>query len=151
MRKDTDSAGRGDPLPQGDPGLATRAFPRKPEGAPSEAGNDLAEELAVTRGVARIVTWTLGIDEVFEKFAAEMKRLVDFDQVDINIADQDAFSLVVKYPLGQVLLRRRSADTTRLKVPRPQQSRQAGRPHRDRKSTRLNSSHIQKSRMPSSA
>ncbi len=39
--------------------------------------------------VARIVTSTLNIDEVYEKFALEMKKLVDFDRMNINIIDYE--------------------------------------------------------------
>ena len=44
------------------------------------------------------------------------------------------------------------ADVIKVEDPNePDQSRESGSDMRDRKSTRLNSSHIQKSRMPSSA
>ena len=58
---------------------------------------DLADE------VGRIVTSTLNIDEVFEKFAFEVKKLVDFDRLNINLIDQQVGVLTVKYLVGEDL------------------------------------------------
>ncbi len=50
--------------------------------------------------VARIITSTLNIDEVYEKFALEVKKLVDFDRMNVNLIDHDAEVFVVKYQAG---------------------------------------------------
>jgi two-component system NtrC family sensor kinase len=60
-----------------------------------------ATEIEVIGEVARIITSTLTIDQVYEKFAAEMKRLVHFDRVNIDVIDHDRGSFTVKYLYGQ--------------------------------------------------
>ena len=40
--------------------------------------------------VARIVTSTLDIEQVFEKFSAEVKKLVDFDRMVVHEIDTEA-------------------------------------------------------------
>ena len=63
------------------------------------------KEMAVVDEIARIVTSTLDIDQVYEQFAAEVKKLVDFDRAAINIIDHDSSSLVSKYLWGQRYVR----------------------------------------------
>ena len=45
------------------------------------------EEIAAEDQVARIITSTLDLDEVYERFVEEVKKLVDFDNVSINTID----------------------------------------------------------------
>ena len=59
-----------------------------------------AAEKAVVDEVASIVTSTLDIDQVYEKFAAEMRKLVDFDRVTITLVDHDAGTFTPKYVAG---------------------------------------------------
>ena len=58
------------------------------------------EEMAVVDQVARIVTSTLDVDQVYEQFAQEMKKLVDFDRVNINVIDHQAKTYTLKYLHG---------------------------------------------------
>jgi GAF domain-containing protein len=58
------------------------------------------EEKAVLDEVARIVTTTLDIDEVYEKFTEEMKKLVDFDRVVLNAIYEGANSFTPEYMAG---------------------------------------------------
>ena len=62
-----------------------------------------SQELAVADEVARIVTSTLNIDEVYERFAFEVKKLVDYDRMNINLIDHEAGSFTVKYLVGDDL------------------------------------------------
>jgi len=48
------------------------------------------EAMGLVDEVARIVTSTLNIDEVYEKFALEVKKLVDFDRMNIKLVDLEA-------------------------------------------------------------
>lgn len=57
-------------------------------------------EMAVVDEVARIMTSTLDIEQVYEKFAEEVKKLVAFDRIYINRVDQDAGISVAKYLSG---------------------------------------------------
>ena len=54
----------------------------------SESLQASQEEMALVDGVARIVTATLKIEDVYERFAMEVKKLVDFDRVTIAMIDQ---------------------------------------------------------------
>ena len=59
------------------------------------------EEMDLADEVARIVTSTLNIDEVYEKFTLEVKKLVDFDRMNINLIDHEARVFTVKYLAGE--------------------------------------------------
>ena len=58
-------------------------------------------EMVLVDQVAKIITSTLEPDEVFERFALEVKRLVDFDRANINIIDQEVKTFQVKYLFGE--------------------------------------------------
>lgn len=55
------------------------------------------EEMAAIDEVARIITSTLDIDQVYEQFAAEVVKLVDANRININVIDQEAGTLTFKY------------------------------------------------------
>ena len=59
-----------------------------------------AEEKAVVDEVARIVTSTLDIDQVYEKFVTEVKKLVDFDRTSIAVIDHHAATFTAHYVSG---------------------------------------------------
>ncbi|MFQ6030775.1 MAG: GAF domain-containing protein, partial [Dehalococcoidia bacterium] len=70
------------------------------------------EEMAVVDEVARIFTSTLEIEEVYEQFVTEVKKLMDFDRMVINLLDEEADTYILKYlhgiaravrPIGSVL------------------------------------------------
>ena len=69
----------------------------------SESLQASQEEMALVDGVARIVTATLKIEDVYERFAMEVKKLVDFDRVTIAMIDQDLQTIAVKYTFGDTL------------------------------------------------
>ena len=50
-----------------------------------EAAARLAEENAVMAEIGRIVSSTLNIEEVYERFAEEVRKLISFDRIIINI------------------------------------------------------------------
>ena len=56
-----------------------------------------AEEMVVIDEVARIITSTLDIDEVYEQFTTAIKTLVDADRVEINTIDLDSNTLQLAY------------------------------------------------------
>ena len=69
------------------------------------------EEKAVVDDVARIITSTLNIEEVYERFAAEVKKLVDFDRMSINIFDRHAGVYTMKHTIGLEVSGHRTGDT----------------------------------------
>ena len=80
-----------------------------------EAERRLAEESAFLSQVGQIVSSTLDIDEVYERFAAEMKKLVDFDRLAINIIDHEAGVFVFRYASGLLQPGRQVPDVVALK------------------------------------
>ena len=60
----------------------------------------LGEEKEIVAEIGQIISSTLNIEEVYEKFAREMKKLVDFDRASINLIDQEAGTRTLKYLYG---------------------------------------------------
>lgn len=60
----------------------------------------LAEELALLAEIGRLIGSTLDIDEVYDRFAAEVKRLIPFDRLVVNIYQPDAGTRQVAYVHG---------------------------------------------------
>ena len=69
----------------------------------SRLAQDLAasgEEMAVVDEVARIITSTLDIDQVYERFVSELKKLVKCDRFGINVIDQINGIQIARYSAG---------------------------------------------------
>ena len=75
--------------------LEVRVQERTAELAKVNEVMDLVDE------VARIVTSTLDIDEVNEKFALQVKKLVDLDQMSITLIDYERNNYEIKYLFGE--------------------------------------------------
>ena len=58
------------------------------------------QEMAVADRVAQIITSTLQVDQVYEKFALEVKKLVEFDRVNIKLVDLEANNYTLTYLYG---------------------------------------------------
>ena len=61
---------------------------------------EVNEVMDLVDEVARIVTSTLNIGEVYEKFTQELKKLVNFDRASINVIDQEAGTATLKFLFG---------------------------------------------------
>ena len=92
----------------------------KKRGRIEEIERRLMEEKAVVDEVARIITSTLDTEDVYERFAAEVKKLVDFDRMSVNIFDRQAGILTMKHTIGQEVSSRRVGDTWSLDGTPPQ-------------------------------
>lgn len=57
-------------------------------------------EMAMADEIARIITSTLDIDQAYEEFALELKKLVSCDRMNINVIDNDRGNFVTKYLYG---------------------------------------------------
>ena len=60
------------------------------------------QELAVVDKISRILSSTLDLDQVFDQFATEVKKLVTFDRVSIQVVNLDTGSLTVRHISGQI-------------------------------------------------
>jgi two-component system cell cycle sensor histidine kinase/response regulator CckA len=60
----------------------------------------LAEEMAVIAKIGRLVGSTLDIDQVYERFAAEARKLIPFDRLTVNLNNHDQNTITVAYVFG---------------------------------------------------
>ncbi len=69
------------------------------------------QEMAILADVGRLIGSTLNIDEVYERFAAETKKLIPFDSLAINLYNSQENSKRVAYVSGVDIDGRRRGDT----------------------------------------
>lgn len=72
-----------------------------------EKAERLAEEMAVIAEIGRLIGSTLDIEEIYESFALQAKKLVPFDRLSVDLNDPDKTSLVVTYVTGLDIPERR--------------------------------------------
>jgi two-component system NtrC family sensor kinase len=65
-----------------------------------ESSRELAKENAIMAEIGRIISSTLNIDEVYERFSEEFNKLIPFDRVAINILDPKINTVTVAYVTG---------------------------------------------------
>ena len=56
-----------------------------------------AAEITVVDEIAKIITSTLNIDQVYDHFASEVKKLMEFDRAAVNLVDDDWSSFHIAY------------------------------------------------------
>jgi signal transduction histidine kinase len=71
----------------------------------------LQYELAVTDEIARIITSTLDIGDVYDQFAVAMKELVNFDRASIVTIDSEKGTCTTRYVHGVDIPERRAGST----------------------------------------
>ena len=60
----------------------------------------LAQENAIMAEIGRIISSTLNIEEVYERFAEEFLHVMPFDRVSINTMNPDSNSITIAYAFG---------------------------------------------------
>jgi PAS domain S-box-containing protein len=65
-----------------------------------EAARTLAREKEILAAISRTVSSTLEIDEVYEKFAEEVRRLIPFDRLSVHLHKPAAEEILVAYCIG---------------------------------------------------
>ena len=75
-----------------------------------EIAERLANEMAVIAEIGRIISSTLDIDEVYERFAAEAKKLIAFDRIVVNLNDPQKGIICTTYSSGLDVPGRRPGD-----------------------------------------
>jgi PAS domain S-box-containing protein len=63
----------------------------------------LAQENAIVAEIGRIIGSTLVIDEVYERFSKEVRKLIPFDRIGISIIDVEKGTAVLSYVDGQTV------------------------------------------------
>jgi PAS domain S-box-containing protein len=75
-----------------------------------EEAKQLAQENAIMAEIGRIISSTLNIEEVYERFAEEVRKLISFDRISINIINPEGRTGTIAYTLGVDVKDRRSGD-----------------------------------------
>jgi signal transduction histidine kinase len=60
----------------------------------------LAEENRIMAEIGRIISSSPNIEEVYERFAVEVHRLIHFDRIAINLINKDGTTLINRYVKG---------------------------------------------------
>jgi PAS domain S-box-containing protein len=71
----------------------------------------LAQENAIMAEIGRIITSTLNIEEVYERFSEEVLKLIPFDRIAINLYNPKDNTITITYITGEDVLYRGSGDT----------------------------------------
>jgi two-component system cell cycle sensor histidine kinase/response regulator CckA len=75
-----------------------------------EAEKRLSQENAIIAQIGRIISSTLDIDDVYERFAKEAHRLISFDGISINIINLAEASVTIPYVSGIAVPGRQRGD-----------------------------------------
>jgi len=75
-----------------------------------EAATRLAQENATVAEIGRIISSTLDINEIYERFAEEVRILIPFDRIIINIINPENKTAIIAYILGVDVKDRRIGD-----------------------------------------
>jgi PAS domain S-box-containing protein len=65
-----------------------------------ERTKQLSQENAIMAEIGRIVSSTLNIEGVYERFAEELRKLIPFDRVSVNTMNPDRVSVTIAYAFG---------------------------------------------------
>lgn len=68
------------------------------------------DETAVIAEIGRLISSTLDIEEVYERFAAEVRKLIPFDRIHVNLKDHDGKAFTIAYVSGTDIAGRRPGD-----------------------------------------
>jgi PAS domain S-box-containing protein len=77
----------------------------------SEAqANRLAQENAIVAEIGKIISSTLKIEEVYERFAEEARKLIPFERININLIDHETRTVISAYTAGEAIKGRQIGD-----------------------------------------
>ncbi len=79
-----------------------------------EETRSLVQENATVAEIGRIISSTLNIQEVYERFAEEVQKLLPFDRIAINIVNPKEYTMKVAYTTGVEIPERLHGDTVPL-------------------------------------
>ena len=79
-----------------------------------ERAKQLAQENAIVAEIGRIISSTLNIEEVYERFAEEVKKLIPFDRIVINIVDIEKNPVTNVYVAGKGVTDRKVGEVSPL-------------------------------------
>jgi diguanylate cyclase (GGDEF)-like protein/PAS domain S-box-containing protein len=73
------------------------------------------QEIGILVEIRRLISSTLDIEEVYERFAVQVRKLIPFDRVTINLNNRDQNTIAVAYAFGSNVPGRRQGDSLPLK------------------------------------
>jgi len=73
-----------------------------------EESKKLAQENAVMAEIGRIISSTLNIEEIYELFIEEVRKLIQGDRITISIANPDGSTLTLAYAWGVEIAHRKA-------------------------------------------
>ena len=85
--------------------LVEEALPKR-----GEEAKRLAQENAIMAQIGRIISSTLNIEQVYEQFAKEARKLIPFDRIIINLIDRQEGTITNAYVSGIEVAGRRPGD-----------------------------------------
>ena len=71
----------------------------------------LAQEMAIIAEIGKVIGSTLDIEEVYERFAAEVRKLIPFDRLAVNLHDLDRGIVRIAYCFRGVYCRQEPGDS----------------------------------------
>ena len=80
-----------------------------------EKAERLAKEMAIIAEIGKVIGSTLDIDEVYERFAAEVRKLIPFDRLAVNLHSLHEENVRVAYVFGEEISGRSKGDLFPLK------------------------------------
>jgi len=75
-----------------------------------EGTRHLANETAIIAEIGRVISSTLNIEEVYGRFAEEVKKLIPFDRIVVSIIDHQDQTITIAYVAGHDIPHRRKGD-----------------------------------------
>jgi transcriptional regulator with GAF, ATPase, and Fis domain len=87
-------------------------YVKEPLQRSEEEAKRLAQENAIMAEIGRIISSTLNIEEVYERFAEEVRKLIPFERIMINLIDLKNNTSTTAYIAGIDMPGRRIGDIT---------------------------------------
>ncbi|MCJ7494723.1 MAG: GAF domain-containing protein, partial [Deltaproteobacteria bacterium] len=75
-----------------------------------EAAQRLAQETTSIAEIGRIISSTLNIDEIYDRFAQEVKKLIEFDRISINHINPKENTSIILFTWGTTVSGRQSRE-----------------------------------------
>jgi PAS domain S-box-containing protein len=75
-----------------------------------EAARRLAQENAIMAEIGRIISSTLNVEEVYDRFVKEVNRIIPFDRISINLNNPEEGTIINAYISGTEVAGRQPGD-----------------------------------------
>lgn len=90
--------------------ITERKQAEKALGESEKAAKRLAQENALVAEIGRVISLTLNIDELYERFAEEVQKLIPFERIVVNLINLELGTAAISYVAGLEVEGRRPGD-----------------------------------------